>query len=56
VDGSDGWRWTIHTKVVAVSVVQGVEQAGARGWEEVAGKRAGRILRMKQAVAASILI
>jgi hypothetical protein len=38
------------SKVVAVSVVQGVEQAGA----EVAGERAGHILCRKHTVAASI--
>jgi hypothetical protein len=42
------------SKVVAVSVVQGVKQARAGGWEGVAGERAGHILRRKEAVTASI--
>jgi hypothetical protein len=42
------------SKVVAVSIVQGVEQVCAGGWEGFAGERAGHILRTKQAVAASI--
>jgi hypothetical protein len=42
------------SKVVSVSVVQGVEQVCAGGWEGVAGERAGHVLRRKQAVTASI--
>jgi hypothetical protein len=42
------------SKVVAVSVLQGVEQICAGGWEGVAGVRAGHILRRKEAVTASI--
>jgi hypothetical protein len=45
---------SILSKVVAVYVVQGVEQAGAGGWEGVAGERSGHLLRRKQAMAASI--
>jgi hypothetical protein len=41
------------SKVVAVSVVQGVEQLCAGGWQGVAGERAGHICR-KQAMTASI--
>jgi hypothetical protein len=41
-------------KVVAVSVVQGVEQVCAGGWEGVAGERAGHMQRRKQAVTTSI--
>jgi hypothetical protein len=41
-------------KVVAVSVVQGVEQIGEGGWKGDAGERAGHILLSKQAVTASI--
>jgi hypothetical protein len=42
------------SKVVPVSVVQGVEQVCAGGWEGVTGDRAGHILRRKQALTASI--
>jgi hypothetical protein len=65
-DLGSGWgepRWTEVTeaggpsmlsKAVVVSVVQGVEQVRAGGWEGVVGKRAEHILRGKEAVAASI--
>jgi hypothetical protein len=42
------------SKVVAVSVVQGVEQVCAGGWKGGAGEIAGHILRREQAVTASI--
>jgi hypothetical protein len=42
------------SKVVAVSVVQGVEQVCAGVWEVVEGERAGHILLWKQAVTANI--
>jgi hypothetical protein len=42
------------SKVVAVSVVQGVEQVCAGGWRGDVGERAGHILCRKQAVTASI--
>jgi hypothetical protein len=45
---------SILSKVVAVHVVQGVEQAGGGGWEGVAGERSGHLLRRKQAMEASI--
>jgi hypothetical protein len=54
-DGSDRRRRpTRLSKVVAVSVVQGVEQVCAGGWQGVARGRAGHILRRKQALTASI--
>jgi hypothetical protein len=42
------------SKVAAVSVVQGVEQVYAGGWEGVTVERAGHILHRKKAVTASI--
>jgi hypothetical protein len=42
------------SKVVAVPVLLGAEQTWAEGCEGVAGESAGRIVRRKQAVVASI--
>jgi hypothetical protein len=42
------------SKVVAVSVVQGVEQVREGGWKGDVGERAGHMLRRKHAVTASI--
>jgi hypothetical protein len=49
-DVTDAGRPTRLSKVVEVSVVQGVEQVCAEG---VVGERAGHILRRKQTVTAS---
>jgi hypothetical protein len=42
------------SKVVAMSVVRGVEQVCAGGWKGDVGERAGHILHRKQAVTTSI--
>jgi hypothetical protein len=48
-----GWP-TRLSEVVAVSVVQGVKQECAGGWEGVEGERARPVLGRKQAVTAKI--
>jgi hypothetical protein len=46
-------RPSILSKAVAVSVVQGVEQAQAISWERAARERVGYLLLRNQAMAAS---
>jgi hypothetical protein len=48
-----GWP-TRLSEVVAVSVVQGVKQECAGGWEGVEGERARPVLGREQAVTANI--